>query len=129
MRIAMYSVLCVLLVVPWAPGALGQSSTPAGGHHHELHADFYQHWQRPDVGGSCCNARPARSGDAEEGDCAPTTAELRGSHWFAWLAPESRWVEIPDDVILRETNPSPENAHLCFAYERVLCFLPPWPDG
>ena len=129
MRIGLCGVLSVLVLSPAAPDARAQSS----GQHHELHADHSRHWQRPDVGGSCCNARPASVGDEhdsdEEGDCAPTAAELRGGRWFAWLDAEQRWVEIPDDVILREINPSPDKAHLCFAFERVLCFLPPYSDG
>jgi hypothetical protein len=48
---------------------------------------------------------------------------------FAWLREQARWIEIPREVILREINPSPEKAHLCFAYERVLCFLPPHSGG
>ena len=67
--------------------------------------------------------------DEEIGDCEPTTAEIRGDRWFAWLREQARWVEIPHEVILREINPSPEKAHLCFAYERVLCFLPPHSGG
>ena len=124
MRFVLCSVLAVLVLWP-GPDALAQ----ANGHHHELHVDHYRHWQRPDVGGSCCNARLAKDDGNEEGDCAPTAAELRGGRWFAWLDAEKRWVEIPDGVILREINPSPEKAHLCFAYERVLCFLPPYSDG
>lgn len=58
-----------------------------------------------------------------------TMAKLRGNRWFAWLREQARWVEIPHEVILREVNPSAEKAHLCWAYDRVLCFLPPYPDG
>lgn len=85
-------------------------------------------WQRPDVGGSCCNARVTRE-DNDVGDCELTTAEFRSGKWMAWLREQNRWVEIPDNVIVREINPSPEQAHLCWAYERVLCFLPPYSDG
>ena len=122
MHIAARRVLCLLVL--WPGLAVAQSN----GHHHELHADHYSKWQRPDVGGSCCNARTMQD-DIELGDCEPTAAELRGDTWFAWLSGQARWVEIPGEVILREINPSPEKAHLCFAYERVLCFLPPFPDG
>ncbi|HYI03648.1 MAG TPA: hypothetical protein VD858_02065 [Reyranella sp.] len=59
----------------------------------------------------------------------PTTAEFRGDRWFAWLREQARWVEVPHEVILRDVNSSPEKAHLCFAYERVLCFLPPHSGG
>jgi hypothetical protein len=125
MRIGMCSVLCLLVAGAAARDGLAQSS----GHHHAFHDDHYRTWQRPDVGGSCCNARLREEEDAEIGDCEPTTAEYRGDRWFAWLRDQTRWVEIPHEVILREINPSPEKAHLCFAYERVLCFLPPHSGG
>jgi hypothetical protein len=129
MRIGMCSVLSVLVLLSGARDAWAQSDEFHNGHHHELHHDYYRHWQRPDVGGSCCNARPAEKGIDEEGDCEPTTAEWRGGRWFAWLDAEKRWVEIPNNVILQEINPSPDKAHLCFGFERVLCFLPPYSDG
>ena len=125
MRIGMYGVICLLIACAAAGDGLAQSIH----HHHELHEDHYRTWQRPDVGGSCCNARQREKEGEEIGDCEPTTAELRGDRWFAWLREQARWVEIPHEVILREINPSPERAHLCFAYERVLCFLPPYSGG
>jgi hypothetical protein len=125
MRIGMCGVLCLLLAWTASRDGLAQSA----GHHHEFHTDHYRTWQRPDVGGSCCNARLREEEDEEIGDCEPTTAEIRGDRWFAWLREQARWVEIPHEVILREINPSPEKAHLCFAYERVLCFLPPHSGG
>jgi hypothetical protein len=78
---------------------------------------------------SVCAASSACCSPEEIGDCEPTTAEIRGDRWFAWLREQARWVEIPHEVILRDVNPSPEKAHLCFAYERVLCFLPPHSGG
>jgi hypothetical protein len=118
--------ICGLLVATlWllATGALAQTH-----HHHALHDDFYRHWQRPDVGGSCCNARVVKDG-YEEGDCEPTRAEVRNGAWVAWLREQGRWVEIPDSRILRAVNPSPADAHLCWAYDQVLCFLPPHTGG
>jgi hypothetical protein len=47
----------------------------------------------------------------------------------AWLREQGRWVEIPDSRILRAVNPSPADAHLCWAYDQVLCFLPPHTGG
>jgi hypothetical protein len=125
MRIGMHGVLSLLVACAAAGDGLAQSIR----HHHELHADHYRTWQRPDVGGSCCNARLEEEEGEEVGDCEPTTAELRGDRWFAWLREQARWVEIPHEAILREINPSPEKAHLCFAFERVLCFLPPYSGG
>jgi len=121
----MYGVLCLLVASAGAGGGLAQSA----GHHHEFHDDHYRAWQRPDVGGSCCNARLTEEEGVEIGDCEPTTAEFRSDRWFAWLREQTRWVEIPHEVILREINPSPEKAHLCWAFDRVLCFLPPYSGG
>lgn len=92
--------------------------------HSRHHADAYRHWMRPDTGTSCCNGRTNKDG-YEEGDCEPTSAEFRGDRWFAFLREQSRWVEIPDARILRQSNPSPSDAHLCWAYGQVLCFVPP----
>ena len=115
----------LILVAAYGGSTVGLAQVSQ--HHHELHQDHYRKWQRPDVGGSCCNARVTKE-DEELGDCEPTRAELRGERWFAWLREQSRWVEVPDRAILKEVNPTPESAHICFAYERVLCFVPP-PSG
>ena len=40
-------------------------------------------------------------------------------------AQSSILVEVPDNVIIHEVNPSPERAHLYWGFERVPCFLPP----
>jgi hypothetical protein len=93
-------------------------------HHSEFHADTYRHWKQPGSGTSCCNARTSKDGH-EEGDCEPTRAELRAGRWFAWVPLQGRWVEIPESRILRERNPSPFDAHLCFAFDEVICFVPP----
>ncbi len=119
MRIGTYGPIFVAVC-----GSFNAGWAQVAQHHHELHQDHYKRWQRPDVGGSCCNARFTGEGE-EPGDCEPTTAILRGGQWFAWLRDQSRWVEVPDGVILREMNPTPESAHICFAYDRVLCFVPP----
>lgn len=97
-------------------------------HHHPLHLDFYRHWKQPGTGISCCDARIERDG-VETGDCEPVKAEIRNGNWFAWLRQESRWVEIPDDRIIRERNPNIFDAHLCWNYGRVLCFVPPSTGG
>jgi pimeloyl-ACP methyl ester carboxylesterase len=47
------------------------------------------------------------------------------SSWWAKLQDSSEWVQIPDERIIRERNPTPEQAHLCYLYGRVLCFVPP----
>lgn len=119
-----YAILPCLAV--WLPSTTAFAQTHQ--HHHEYHADHYKHWQRPDTGGSCCNARTVKDG-YEEGDCEPTKAELRNGTWFAWLREQNRWVQIPDIRIIHERNPSPEDAHLCWAFDSVLCFLPPHTGG
>ena len=91
----------------WLAGKVAFAQTNHS--HHEHHADHYKHWQRPDAGGSCCNARTTKDG-YEEGDCEPTKAEIRNGIWFAWLREQNCWVQIPDIRIINERNPSPEDA-------------------
>ena len=101
--------------------------------HSPLHEDYYQHWKQPGTNMSCCNARVLSNGE-EIGDCESTNAELfkdaQGEiHWKAWLRQETRWIEIPDERIIREHNPTAEGAHLCWNYGQVLCFVPPATGG
>ena len=119
---------CAILpcLAVWLPGAVAFAQTNHP--HNEYHADHYKHWQRPDAGGSCCNARTTKDG-YEEGDCEPTKAEIRNGVWFAWLREQNRWVQIPDIRIINERNPSPEHGHLCWGFDSVLCFLPPHTGG
>lgn len=43
---------------------------------HAAHHEEYKEWQRPDVGGSCCN----------EKDCRPVKAEIDlDGNWTAWV--------------------------------------------
>lgn len=123
--VTLYSAAFCLALVP----AISVSQQ----HHHPLHQDFYRHWMQPGTNVSCCDARITKDG-REIGDCEPTQAELRRSkdgavQWFAWLRQESRWVEIPDSRIIRERNPNAVDAHLCFNYGQVLCFVPPDTGG
>lgn len=119
-----------LLVGVLAGRALAQSPSPLGPgeHHHPFH-DFYRHWLQPGVSPavSCCNARRTQQG-VEVGDCEPTEARVVNGGWQAWLRQESRWVEIPDDKVIREPNPTIFDAHLCWN-GRVLCFKPPDTGG
>ncbi len=100
--------------------------------HMQFHEDFYKTWKQPGTQIGCCNARIEKDG-THVGDCEPTKAELRKGHdgkpqWFAWVRWESRWVEIPEGRILRERNPTQggTDAHICFNYGNVLCFVPPF---
>lgn len=78
----------------------------------------YTNWQRPDVGGSCCNGQ----------DCAPTKAYWDGARWMA--AYNGRYIPVPPEKVLK--FPSPDgNAHLCAAMllaptgVTIYCFMPP----
>jgi hypothetical protein len=65
-----------LLVLALAPGAMinvAMAQSGAHGNGHAQHHDMYKDWQRPDVGGPCCNAV---SSDDPNGDCRPTTAYM-----------------------------------------------------
>jgi hypothetical protein len=92
--------------------------------HHLHHADHYSKWLQPGSVTSCCNGRETKDGQIT-GDCAPTSAEVRHGNWWAKLHDSSEWVQIPDERIIRERNPTPEQAHLCYLYGKVLCFVPP----
>jgi hypothetical protein len=106
---------------------LGVASTPKAraqdSGHHLYHADYYSKWKQPETGASCCNGKETKDGNVT-GDCYPTTAEVRDSHWWA-KTDDGQWVVVPNDRILRERNPDIERAHLCISYGRVLCFVPP----
>jgi len=92
--------------------------------HHLHHTDHYSKWLQPGSAASCCNGRESKDGHTA-GDCAPTKAEVRHGNWWAKLHDSSDWVQIPDERIIREPNPMPEQAHLCYLYGKVLCFVPP----
>jgi hypothetical protein len=131
----------LIALIPWAVGmAVYAQDMPDMDSHTAGHAkyhDFYQHWMQPGSSISCCNARVTYPGGGFVGDCYPTTAELRpsadpsikGEVWWALRAPEDGggWIEIPDSKIIREHNPDPtgQDAHLCYSYGTVLCFVPP----
>lgn len=96
--------------------------------HHPFHRDFYRHWKQPGTNVSCCDARVTKDGQ-EVGDCEPTRAEIRAGTWWAWLRQENRWVAVPDARIIRERSPNVTDAHLCWNYGQVLCFVPPATGG
>jgi len=114
--------LLVTAAVAWG------AARSAAQDHHEFHRDFYRHWMQPGTNVSCCDARVMKDG-REVGDCEPTRAEIRKGAWWAWLRQESRWVEVPDARIIRERSPNVTDAHLCWNYGQVLCFVPPATGG
>lgn len=129
--------LATIIVAALALAAIGTAARNAWSQDHSPHhQDFYRHWMQPGVSppASCCNARIEKDG-LETGDCEPTRAELRASEtdgvvrWHAWLRQQGRYIEVPDDKIIRERNPSGQDAHLCSALGRVLCFSPPDTGG
>ncbi len=100
--------------------------------HHRWH-QYYRTWLQPGTTVSCCDARIIQGGKDMIGDCEPTRGEIRNGQWFFWLRQESRWIAIPDDRLIRERNPSTEEAHLCARqYEGkwvILCAVPPDTGG
>ena len=136
-----FAVLVVALCVLFSYPAKAQ-----GGH--ERYHSYYQHWKQPGSGISCCNANEyidTLSGRMHiSGDCEPTHAEIRDGHWWARVPQYmidtgvEPWVEIPDDKIIHERNPSTEEGHLCGTQYwqegkrptfRILCFVPPDTGG
>lgn len=112
---------------PSSPGL--QAPSPGADQHHDFHRDFYRYWLQPGTNKSCCNARVTAFGHVI-GDCEPTQAEIRNGAWFAWNRIEGRWLRIPENRILRERNPSGQDAHLCWTPEQgVICFVPPDTGG
>ena len=74
--------------------------------------DVYSKWTVPGSQMSCCSNQ----------DCGPVPASYRDGIW--WVNIGGRWVEVPEERILRNL-PSPDgNAHVCYN-GRVLCFMPP----
>jgi hypothetical protein len=78
--------------------------------HHRHHADHYSKWKQPGTDTSCCDGRETKGGQIT-GDCYPTTAEVRAGSWWA-KTDDGRWVNVPDDRIIRERNPDVERAQL-----------------
>jgi hypothetical protein len=132
-----YVIVAVVFLVLLAFNAWGQVG-------HSPYHEYYKNWKQPTTPWlSCCNARvyDDATGSHLHGDCAPTTARTRVGkdglvHWFAKVpkeeylyADEHGEIEIPDERVIHERNPSGQDAHLCFAYGKVLCFSPPDTGG
>jgi hypothetical protein len=112
---------------------------------HSRYHEYYKEWMQPAPNDNvkCCNATTYEDGTHTGGDCEPTQAELRNGEWYARLPPYvagkdgwPEWVRIPEEKIVREINPSPNEAHLCWIRswrgeektpeKGVLCFVPPF---
>ncbi|HYD07507.1 MAG TPA: hypothetical protein VEC60_17350 [Reyranella sp.] len=112
--------------------------------YHEVYKTWCQPGHGPDCpkGYSCCDGREVEWQDGKatkiEGHCYPTEYRLNPTgktSWIAKLAPEdvprfkTEWLEVPDDRIVRYTNPDPtgQAGHICTHHltDRVLCSRPP----
>lgn len=96
--------------------------------------DHYTEWLQPGTNSSCCNERIETTIEgvtSVSGDCIETDAELRSGVWFAWYFPESRWVEVPDDRLVRKHPKTLGKASLCYNpyQKKVLCFAQPDTGG
>ena len=108
-----------LLVAGASRGQTGQH-----GHGHADGHDWYQHLQRPNGGGSCCN----KLTDAGEGDCRPVRAFLGDDGWWRAIV-DGRPVRIPPATVLNHAA-SDGNAHLCMSKAfTVYCFIAPQPKS
>ena len=85
--------------------------------HQYYHDSDYRHWKQPGTNISCCSDQ----------DCAPVRAELRQSQWFALR--QGKWIAVPDEKIIRVSNPAVESGHLCYSKGKVVCFVPPNTGG
>ena len=79
----------------------------------------YTDWQRPDVGGSCCN----------DADCA-AAPDVRISGGRYEVLFQDRWIGVPPEKVLRDVQNPDGHPHLCAVPRQdggvtVFCFLPP----
>jgi hypothetical protein len=91
----------------------GLVATPSFAH------GLYTDWERPDVGGSCCN----------DADCsAVSDVRISGGRYEVLF--QSRWITVPPEKVLHGV-PNPDgNPHLCAIPLKdggvtIFCFLPP----
>ncbi|MBX3498124.1 MAG: hypothetical protein KF889_01670 [Alphaproteobacteria bacterium] len=88
--------------------------------------DIYEKWRQPGKpNSSCCNGHKMVDG-VWTGDCATTRAKFERGSWWAFVAKQRMWVQIPDEKIVTYKTDDIE-AHLCFSeqYGHVYCFRPP----
>lgn len=80
--------------------------------------DPYHGIRQPDnPSATCC-------GGGETGDCYETKAQFRQGTWFALRRDTADWVAVPSQKIIWGRSPDGK-PHLCYNFEKVLCFLPP----
>jgi hypothetical protein len=95
-------------------------------HHHppahaQLHTEFYQKLQRPDVP---ADATPWRKSCCNDRDCAPARSRFREGRWQFLF--KGTWREVPASKIVKERSPDSQ-AHACvsIASDELLCFVKP----
>ena len=93
---------------------------------HAEHHDMYRDWQRPDVGGGCCNGE---SPEDPSGDCRPVKAYLADDGWWrARIGPGPYgWVVVPSNRILK--GAADGRCHVCERFGAVICFQPCGPES
>jgi hypothetical protein len=79
----------------------------------------YTDWQRPDVGGSCCN----------NADCG-TASDFRINGGRYEVLFQNRWIAVPPEKVLHGVQNPDGNPHLCAIPLQdggvtIFCFLPP----
>jgi hypothetical protein len=114
----------LLLILALAIGAtisVARAQSGSRGDGHGRHHDMYKDWQRPDVGGSCCNAQSA---DDPNGDCRPTTAYMGDDGWWrARIRPgPNGYAIVPPNKILKRAADG--RCHVCERFGTVICFQP-----
>lgn len=126
-------IIAIVLALHGCQRVYGQEAGNYDPTQHEMHHDVYKNWKQPNSEFSCCNANEYADDDKMihlRGDCEATDAELRGGHWFARLPKYlgGSWIEVPDGKVIKEINPDPNRAHLCYSELSggVLCFVPPF---
>ncbi len=89
--------------------------------HAQLHADFYQKLQRPDVP---ADATPWRKSCCNNRDCSPAQARFREGRWQFLF--KGAWREVPESKIVNDRSPDTQ-AHACvsIASDELLCFVKP----
>lgn len=145
LAVALYVWVFAILMIAAAKAQGQDHRDPAP---HARYHDYYKEWKQPvapNADGyipSCCSPNTYADFGGKRvhigGDCEPTIAELRkDGHWWAKLpqhhidngyGDERGYVKIPHEKIVRETNPEPDAAHLCWVTwaPQVLCFVPPF---
>lgn len=75
--------------------------------------DPYSTWKIPGTDSSCCSLQ----------DCAPAEWRIGKNGYEAYMV--DKWVEIPEDRILRDYHSPDGQGHLCARKDgTILCFAP-----